>query len=52
VDTLQRYQISAGYQYTVLLCISFRRIKECFETLIILRHLKDKFVEREGKEND
>lgn len=27
-----------------------QELEECFETLIILGHLKDKFVEKDGKE--
>lgn len=41
----------AGYQYTrKALWIVLEELEECFETLIILGHLKDKFVEKEGKE--
>ena len=39
------------YQYTrKALWIVLEELEECFETLIILGHLKDKFVEKEGKE--
>lgn len=41
----------AGYQYTrKALWLVLGELEECFETLIILGHLKDKFVEKEGKE--
>lgn len=41
----------AGYQYTrKALWLVLEELEECFETLIILGHLKDKFVEKEGKE--
>jgi hypothetical protein len=41
----------AGYQYTrKALWLVLEELEECFDTLIILGHLKDKFVEKEGKE--
>lgn len=41
----------AGYQYTrTALWMVLNELEECFDTLIILGHLKDKLVEKEGKE--
>lgn len=41
----------AGYQYTrSALWMVLDELEECFETLIILAHLKDKLLEKEGKE--
>lgn len=41
----------AGYQYSrSALWIVLDELSECFDTLIILAHLKDKLLEREGKE--
>jgi hypothetical protein len=41
----------AGYQYTRrALWIVLEELEQCFDTLIILGHLKDKYVEKEGKE--
>jgi len=41
----------AGYQYTRrALWIVLEELEQCFDTLIILAHLKDKLVEKEGKE--
>lgn len=41
----------AGYQYTrSALWMVLNELEECFDTLIILGHLKDKFVEKDGKE--
>jgi hypothetical protein len=41
----------AGYQYTrKALWLVLAELEQCFETLIILGHLKDKFVEKDGKE--
>ncbi len=41
----------AGYQYTRrALWMVLEELEECFEHLIILGHLKDKLIEKEGKE--
>lgn len=41
----------AGYQYTrKALWMVLEELKECFETLIIISHLKDKLLEKDGKE--
>lgn len=41
----------AGYQYTrKALWMILEELEQCFDTLIILGHLKDKFVEKDGKE--
>ena len=41
----------AGYQYTrTALWTVLEELEKCFETLIILAHLKDKLLEKEGKE--
>lgn len=41
----------AGYQYTrAALWMVLEQLEQCFETLIILGHLKDKLLEKEGKE--
>lgn len=41
----------AGYQYTrAALWLVLEQLEQCFETLIILGHLKDKLLEKEGKE--
>lgn len=41
----------AGYQYTrKALWMILEELESCFDTLIILGHLKDKLVEKEGKE--
>ena len=41
----------AGYQYTrSALWMVLEELEQCFETLIILAHLKDKMLEKEGKE--
>jgi len=41
----------AGYQYSrSALWMVLNELEECFDTLIILGHLKDKFVEKDGKE--
>lgn len=41
----------AGYQYTrSALWMVLDELEECFETLIIISHLKDKLVEKDGKE--
>lgn len=41
----------AGYQYTrAALWMVLEELEKCFETLIILAHLKDKLLEKEGKE--
>jgi len=41
----------AGYQYTrKALWLVLEELEECFDTLIILGHLKDKMIEKEGKE--
>lgn len=41
----------AGYKYTRdALWIVLDELEECFDTLIILGHLKDKLVEKDGKE--
>ena len=41
----------AGYQYTRrALWLVLEELEQCFDTLIILGHLKSKFVEKEGKE--
>lgn len=41
----------AGYQYTrKALWMVLEELEECFDTLIILGHLKDKLIEKEGKE--
>jgi Cdc6-like AAA superfamily ATPase len=41
----------AGYQYTrQALWLVLEELEQCFDTLIILGHLKDKLVEKEGKE--
>lgn len=41
----------AGYQYSrAALWMVLDELEECFDTLIILGHLKDKLVEKEGKE--
>lgn len=41
----------AGYQYTrAALWMVLDELEECFETLIIISHLKDKLVEKDGKE--
>lgn len=41
----------AGYKYTRdALQFVLDKLKECFETLIILGHIKDKLIERDGKE--
>lgn len=41
----------AGYQYTrSALWMVLNELEECFDTLIILGHLKDKLVEKDGKE--
>lgn len=41
----------AGYQYTrSALWMVLDELEGCFETLIILAHLKDKMLEKEGKE--
>jgi hypothetical protein len=41
----------AGYQYTrAALWMVLDELEQCFETLIILAHLKDKLLEKEGKE--
>ena len=41
----------AGYQYTrSALWMVLDELEQCFETLVILAHLKDKYLEKEGKE--
>lgn len=41
----------AGYQYTrAALWMVLDELEQCFETLVILAHLKDKYLEKEGKE--
>lgn len=41
----------AGYQYTrKALWMVLEELEQCFDTLIILGHLKDKLIEKEGKE--
>jgi AAA domain-containing protein len=41
----------AGYQYTrKALWLVLEELEECFDTLIILAHVKDKLIEKEGKE--
>ncbi len=41
----------AGYQYTRrALWLVLEELEQCFDTLIILGHLKDKLVEKDGKE--
>ncbi len=41
----------AGYQYTrEALWMVLQELEDCFDTLIILGHLKDKLVEKDGKE--
>ena len=41
----------AGYQYTrAALWMVLEELEKCFDTLIILGHLKDKLLEKEGKE--
>ena len=41
----------AGYQYSrTALWLVLDELSECFDTLIILAHLKDKLLEKEGKE--
>ena len=41
----------SGYQYTrAALWMVLDELEQCFETLVILAHLKDKYLEKEGKE--
>lgn len=50
VQTLQKYK-EISYQYTrAALWMVLEELEKCFETLIILAHLKDKLLEKEGKE--
>ena len=50
-DDVTQLPNGAGYQYTrKALWMVLEELEECFETLIILGHLKDKLVEKEGKE--
>jgi hypothetical protein len=50
-DDVTQLPNGAGYQYTrKALWMVLEELENCFETLIILGHLKDKFVEKEGKE--
>jgi len=50
-DDVTQLPNGAGYQYTrKALWMVLEELEECFDTLIILGHLKDKLVEKEGKE--
>jgi hypothetical protein len=50
-DDVTQLPNGAGYQYTRrALWMVLEELEECFDTLIILGHLKDKLVEKEGKE--
>jgi hypothetical protein len=50
-DDVTQLPNGAGYQYTrKALWLVLEELENCFDTLIILGHLKDKFVEKEGKE--
>ncbi len=50
-DNVLELANGAGYQYTrTALWMVLRELEDCFDTLIILGHLKDKLVEKEGKE--
>ncbi|HEX8586118.1 MAG TPA: AAA family ATPase [Allosphingosinicella sp.] len=50
-DDVTQLPNGAGYQYTrKALWLVLEELEECFDTLIILGHLKDKLIEKEGKE--
>lgn len=50
-DNVLELANGAGYQYTrQALWMVLDELEECFDTLIILAHLKDKLLEKEGKE--
>ena len=50
-DNVLELPNGAGYQYTrAALWMVLDELEQCFETLIILAHLKDKYLEKEGKE--
>lgn len=50
-DNVLELPNGAGYQYTrAALWMVLDELEQCFETLVILAHLKDKYLEKEGKE--
>ena len=50
-DNVLELANGAGYQYTrAALWMVLDELEQCFETLVILAHLKDKYLEKEGKE--
>ena len=50
-DNVLELPNGGGYQYTrAALWIVLDELEECFDTLIILAHLKDKLLEKDGKE--